>query len=204
MVLILEIVLLFIGLWALFSGKIPMGLNKFIFGKNACVLSPNKTRLMGLFFLTPLPVSFVVLFVLAIFFGSDATFYGIIFEFLYILFVVGIADFVLKKEKNHAIQEGRLEPDEPSEKKTRDYYLRLIIIFGIGLLSLVTFISGLFLLMLIFTSMEGGVYWAGNFWDNILPFILLFAIMGFALFGFFKLVQALRKNIVNKSEDLLT
>ena len=99
MILIFEALLFIIGIWALIAGKIPEKLNKILFGKHATELSENRTRLIGMLFISPLVVAFFLGFILAFFFNQDSvTFLGI-FEFLYLLFIVFVVTWMVKKEK---------------------------------------------------------------------------------------------------------
>jgi L-asparagine transporter-like permease len=99
MILIFEVLLFIIGLWALIAGKLPVKLNKILFGKHATELSSNKTRLIGLLFISPFILAFFVGLIFGIFFDQDNLIFLSVFEFLYLLFIVFVAAFMVKKEK---------------------------------------------------------------------------------------------------------
>lgn len=195
MLLIIELLFFVAGLWAIISGKIPPSLFKFLFGKGEYELPSNKARLFGLLLLSPLPASFLVSFLLTVLLGPQGVGYAVIFEYVYI-FVVIISSIIIarktrhpEKKENDSLQSVSI----PSEQKTSSYGVRLLIIFGIVILSCVTITGGGALLMVIISSITVGTRWTGNFWEDIFPFILMVAITGIGLFGTFKLTQILRK-----------
>jgi hypothetical protein len=195
MLLIIELLFLVAGLWAIISGKIPTGLFKFLFGKGEYELPSNKTRLFGLLLSSPLPASFLVSFILTIIFGTKGTGYAVVFEYIYILTVIILSTIIARKTRHpgkREIDNSQLVPST-SDQKTSSYGVRLLIIFGIVILGCVTITSGGSLLMVIISSMTVGTRWTGNFWEDIFPFILMIAIAGIGLFGIFKLAQVLRK-----------
>lgn len=195
MLLIIQLLFLVAGLWAIISGKIPTGLFRFLFGKGEYELSSDKARLFGLLLLSPLPAPFFVSILLTALLGSKATGYGIAFEYFY-LFAVIISSIIIARKTRHPEKQ---ETDNsksvatPSEQKVSSYGARLLIFFGIVILSCVTVTSGGSLLMVIISSITVGTRWTGNFWEDIFPFILMIAVTGIGLFGIFKLVQVLRK-----------
>lgn len=195
MLLIIELLFLVAGLWAIISGKIPASLFRFLFGKGEYELSSKKARLFGLLLLSPLPASFFVSILLTALIGSKATGYGIAFEYVY-LFAVIISSIIIARKTRHPEKQENDNSQSvatPSEQKASSYGVRLLIIFGIVILSCVTVTSGGSLLMVIISSITVGTRWTGNFWEDIFPFILMIAITGIGLFSIFKLVQVLRK-----------
>lgn len=195
MLLIIELLFFVAGLWAIISGKIPAGLFKFLFGKGEYELPSNKARLFGLLLLSPLPASFFVSFFLTVLLGTKGTGYGVAFEYIYLFAVITVSITIARKTRHLEKQENDnfQSVATPSEQKTSSYGVRLLIIFGIVILSCVTVTSGGSLLMVIISSVTVGTRWTGSFWEDIFPFILMIAITGIGLFGIFKLVQVLRK-----------
>ena len=195
MLLMIELLFLAAGLLAIISGKIPTGLLRFLFGKGEYELTSNKARLFGLLLLSPLPTSFFVSILLTALLGPNGTEYGVIFEYIYLFTVIIFSIFIARKTRHPEKQENDnpLSVATPSEQKTSSYGVRLLIIFGIVILSCVTVTSGGSLLMTIISSISVGTRWTGNFWEDIFPFILMVAVTGIGLFGIVKLVQVLRK-----------
>ena len=195
MLLIIELLFLVAGLWAIFSGKIPAGLFKFLFGKGEYELPSNKTRLFGLLLSSPLPASFFVSFLLTILLGAKGTGYAIVFEYIYIFAIIILSTIIARNTRRPEKQEidNSQSVASPSEQKTSSYGVRLLIIFGIVILGCITITSFGSLLMVIISSITVGTRLTGNFWEDIFPFILMIAITGIGLFGIFKLAQVLRK-----------
>jgi len=195
MLLIIELLFLVAGLWAIISGKIPAGLFKFLFGKGEYELSSIKTRLFGLLLSSPLPASSFVSFLLTILLGVKGTGYAVIFEYIYILTIIILSIIIARKTRHPETQEtdNSLLVTSLSKGKTSSHGLRLLIVFGIVILGCVTIASGGSILMVVISSITVGTRWTGNFWSDIFPFILMIAITGIGLFGIFKLVQILRK-----------
>ena len=99
MVLIFEILLFITGLWALIAGKLPTKLNRILFGRNATELSPNKTRLIGMLFISPVILAFFVGVIFGLFFDQQNIIFLTVFELLYLLFIIFVATLMVKKEK---------------------------------------------------------------------------------------------------------
>lgn len=76
-----------------------------------------------------------------------------------------------------------------TEQKTSNYGVRLLISFGVVFLGFITIVSFGSLLLVIISSITFGATWTGNFWEDIFPFILLFAITGIGVFGIYKIRQ---------------
>jgi hypothetical protein len=195
MLLIIELLFLATGLWAIYSGKIPVVLFNFLFGKGTYELSPNKTRLFGLFLASPLPASFFVSYILTSIVGAKATGIAIIFEIIYILVIITTSIIVAKKARHSGsiIVDNSPAASPPLARKTSNYGLRLLIIFGIVILGCITAVSAFSLLMVVISSITVGTRWTGDFWSDIFPFILTFAVIGIGSFGIIKLVQILRR-----------
>ena len=195
MLLIIELLFIVAGLWAFITGKLPVGLFKFLFGKGEYELTSNQTRIFGLFLASPLPVSFIGSFLLVLLLGERAVGYAIIFEYIYILTVIITSVIVARKARHPETKDiDNSLPDESSlEQKTNSYGSRLLIMSGIVILGLITACSIFSLIGAVISSVTYGVRVAGEFWEDIFPFILMFTIIGFGSFGIFKLVQKLRK-----------
>jgi hypothetical protein len=82
MLLIIELLFLVAGIWAIISGKITLGFLKFLFGNGDYKILPKQTRLLGIFIASPLPVSFIVSLIFIALFGTKGTGYAIIFEII--------------------------------------------------------------------------------------------------------------------------
>jgi len=195
MLLIIELLFLVAGLWAIISGRIPAGLFKFLFGKGEYELPSNKTRLFGLFLLSPLPASFFVSSLLTVLLGAKGTGYAIIFDYIYILIVI-ITSIIVSRKTRH-LETENTDNSQPisasSYQKTSNYGLRLLIIFGIVVLGCITLVSASSLIMVVISSVTVGTRWTGDFWSDIFPFIFSLMVIGIGSFSIFKLVQILRK-----------
>jgi hypothetical protein len=84
MLLILEIVMLPGGIWAIISGKVPT----FLVGGGKYHAEGLVARLIGVLFVLPLPIVFVGAFALGFLFGEGSKEYAILFE---IVVVAGTA-----------------------------------------------------------------------------------------------------------------
>ena len=87
MILVLEIIFLISGLWAIFTGKLPSTL----FSSAKYEIEGTAVRLLGVLLVLPLPVAFLGGVVLALLFGERATGYATIFEIVVVLGVAVIA-----------------------------------------------------------------------------------------------------------------
>ncbi len=70
--LIVEILMLIAGLWAMISGQFPETLFKLLFGKGEYELDSRNVRLLGLLWASPIPLTFVGGFIIAILFEDEA------------------------------------------------------------------------------------------------------------------------------------
>lgn len=103
MLLIVEIIMLIAGIWALATGKIP----SILFGGPHYKLEGRGVRLLGVILMLPIPVALSGGVVLALLFGEQASGYAILFELAAIL-VVAIAALVVARH----IRQPRVETDE--------------------------------------------------------------------------------------------
>jgi len=195
MLLIIELLFLFVGLWAIIVGKLPAGLFKLLFGQGDYELPPNQTRLFGLLLSSPFPVSTTVLLFLTNYFGIEGTGYAIIFEIVYILIIITTSIIIARKARHPETwdTDNRTSGATSEEKNTSGYGLRLLVMFGIGILGCITTISVLTFIGVVVSAVTVGTSPAGDFWSDIFPFIFMLMIIGIGLFGIFKLVQILRK-----------
>lgn len=195
MLLIIELLFLAAGVWAVISGKLPSGLFRFLFGKGEYELNPNKTRLFALMLISPLPVSYLVSFLLTAIMGEKATGYAFIFEIIYILVVTISSIFIARKMR----RPEAMRVDNPpavsisTEQKTNNYGLKLFIIIGIVFLGFITVISTFTLIMVVVSSLTVGTRWTGDFWQDIFPLLISFALIGLGTFGIVKLVKIIRR-----------
>jgi hypothetical protein len=77
---------------------------------------------------------------------------------------------------------------------SRSYGKRLLIIFGLALISFVTLIVGASLILTVYAMLRYGTTWTSDFLQDVLPFILMLAIVVFGGFGVFKLIAFLRRS----------
>ena len=77
----------------------------------------------------------------------------------------------------------------PSEKKIKNYGLRLLMMFGVVFLGFIT----LFIITITISSVTDGTLLEGNFWANIFSLIPVLIIAGIGAFSVFKLIQLLRR-----------
>ena len=87
------------GVWALITGEIPEGIKKFIFGKKTRDLSKRKTRLIGLFLISPYPLIILFILIITYFMGTKGT--GLIFwfEIIYVLLVFVVSLIIVKTDE---------------------------------------------------------------------------------------------------------
>lgn len=81
----------------------------------------------------------------------------------------------------------------PVQHKISSYGSRLLIMLGIVILGFITFVSAFSLIGVVISSITVGTRLTGNFWSDIFPFILSFAITAAGSFGVFRLVKVLRE-----------
>lgn len=84
MLLIVEIIFIVTGIWAIATAKLPA----FLFGGGQYKAEGAGVRGVGLLLLTPLPLTFILTIILYVIFGERATTYGAILEFF---IVIGVA-----------------------------------------------------------------------------------------------------------------
>lgn len=73
MLLILEIVFLITGAWAIIAGSLPPVLLSFLFGKGDYRVDENMMRLFGLLLVSPLPIAFIGSILLYAIWGEAAS-----------------------------------------------------------------------------------------------------------------------------------
>lgn len=194
MLLIIELLFFGAGLWAVVAGKLPTMLLSFLFGKGNYELSRDKTRLFGVFLLSPLPTTYLITFLLTILLGTKGAGYAIIFEIVYVLSTVIASIIIARKIRQPEIQTTATSSDSTiPEHKNASYGARLGVMFGIVVLACITSTTGLSLIGLIISALAGGTRLVGNFWADVFPFILLAIITGIGAFGIYRLVKALRR-----------
>lgn len=104
--LIVEILFLIGGLWAIVSGKLPSRLFKILFGKGEYMAEPRDARLFGLLLASPLLISLLLGFILSLLFGTEGLVYANILEILIIITVSTIAIFAARKFKHQPLDEA--------------------------------------------------------------------------------------------------
>jgi hypothetical protein len=90
--LIIEILMLIAGVWAIATGKIP----SILFGGAKYKLEGRGVRLLGLILVLPIPLSFITVIILAFIVGDQATEYSGLIEVIIVL-VCGIAAVVVSR-----------------------------------------------------------------------------------------------------------
>ncbi len=97
--LIIELLFLLDGIWAIIFGKIPTGLFNFLFGLGEYKFPPTQTRLFGLLLVSPLPVSYIISILFTSLFGANGAVYATIFEAAYILIIMGTSIIIVRKAR---------------------------------------------------------------------------------------------------------
>jgi hypothetical protein len=97
--LIIELLFLLDGIWAIIFGKIPTGLFNFLFGLGEYKFPPTQTRLFGLLLASPLPVSYGISLLFTNLFGANGAVYATIFEFIYILVIMVTSIIIVRRAK---------------------------------------------------------------------------------------------------------
>ena len=104
--------------------------------------------------------------------------------------LVGVGFSYKKRSRTLKQISENIETDNlPSEKRIKNYGLRLLIMFGVVFLGFVT----LFIITITISSVTNGTLLEGNFWTNVFSFIPVLIIEGIGVLGVFKLIQLLRK-----------
>ena len=98
--LVIELLFLLDGIWAIIFGKLPTGLFNFLFGLGEYKFPPKQTRLFGLFLSSPLPVSYVISLLLTNLFGAKGAEYATIFEIIYILIIMAASIIIVRKARD--------------------------------------------------------------------------------------------------------
>ncbi len=198
MLLIIEILFLVAGLWAIIAGRMPAGLFRVLFGKGQYELPPPQARLFGLLLSSPFPLSFLVAFLLGGWLGQAGLAYSTIFEALYVVAITVTSIVVARKIRRPEIPQTN--PAEaavssptaaPPPRRIQSYGARLLIMLGLVVLGFITLVSGLTLITTVVSLIVFGGRWTGDFWSDIFPFILVLGITGIGLFGGIKLYKLL-------------
>ena len=194
MLLIIEILFLAVGLWAMVTGKVPESIFRFLFGKGEYGLSSIQPRLLGVLLASPLPVVLMVSVVLSIAVGDRATGYSLVFEVIYIVSIAIVTTIVARRLKGSQLAhiENISSTNVRLPHEQRRYATRLLIIAGIAILSCVTVTSGGTLIMTLASMVIYGATWTGNFWSDIFPFIAVISVTGLGILGIFKLFRLYR------------
>ena len=194
MLLVIELMFLATGLWAVVSGRLPASLFRLLFGKGEYELPPPRARLYGILLASPLPAALSASFLLAALLGERAIGVTIAVEYLYLLAVI-IASIVIARRIRRPLEVGlpQSSPEAGSEpRRPRSYATRLLIILGLALLSCIVPVSVFTLIVTVVSTLRYGTRITGDFSQDILPFILLVAVIGLGLFAGLKLIRLLR------------
>jgi predicted permease len=97
--LIVDVLFLIDGLWAVIFGKLPTGLFNFLFGLGEYKFPQDKTRLFGLLLSSPLPTYFLASLILTNLLGEKGAEYAIIFGVIYILIIITASIIIVRKAK---------------------------------------------------------------------------------------------------------
>lgn len=108
--LIIELLLLLDGVWAIIFGNLPVGLFNFLFGLGEYKFSPTRTRLFGVLLSSPIPVSYLVSLLLTKLYGAQGAVYATTFEAIYILAIMTASVIIVRNAKDHEIRERKSKP----------------------------------------------------------------------------------------------
>ena len=89
MLLVIELLFLGAGTWAITRGRLPALPFRLLFGKGRYELPPTQARLFGLLIASPWPVTLAVALALAALLGQKSIGYSIVFEYAYDALVIG-------------------------------------------------------------------------------------------------------------------
>lgn len=196
MLLVIEILFLIIGVWGLIAGKFPGGLFKVAFGKGEYNLPPSKARLFALLLISPLPLSFLVGFVLGMIFGQEGVTYAMIFEVVYDLAVITTAVIIARRVRQpNIVMSSEMPPPLTGFPNTKILTpaKKTGLIFLIGILGFIVFTSLGAVIITLLSDYLYGVKSTGNFWSDIFPFILMFLIISGGIVGIIQIAKRLRR-----------
>ena len=103
--LIVEILMLIAGLWALITGKLPETLFKVLFGKGKYYIDSKNARLLGILLALPIPLVFISGLVLSMFFGGDSVLYAALLEIVIVIVVSIISMVIARRIKNNSSEQ---------------------------------------------------------------------------------------------------
>jgi flagellar basal body-associated protein FliL len=141
MLLTIEIIFLFAGIWALVAGKLP----SFLFGGPKYRLEGGRVRLLGVILMLPIPIALVGGVVIGLLFGEQAEAYAMLFEIVAVLGVGIVAVIVgrlirrplVEAEGEQATQEAEeAEIEAEIGRKVQGSFIYLLL-SGLGFTSIV-------------------------------------------------------------------
>ena len=194
MLLVIELLFLGAGLWALLSGKLPAGLLRILFGKGEYDLPASQARWYGLLLASPLPAALSVSFILAVALGERYRGPALAFEYIYLISVV-IASLVIARKIRRPSERVPVQtyPEAAqAPRQGRSYGARLLIILGLAILSCIAVGAAGTLVMTLIASLAVGTRVTGDFSQDVLPFLLLVVTIAVALAASLRLLKLLR------------
>jgi len=183
------------GLWALIAGKLPAGLLRLLFGKGEYQVPTARARLYGLILASPLPAAFLVSALLRVILGSKVTGPAIAFEYFYLVTIIIASIFVtrsLRRPIEARVAEASVAT-EPGRRPEISYATRLVIIFGLAVLTFITLVAAGSLVMTIVSLLRFGGTVTGDFSKDFLPFIIVTIVVALGVFGSIKLIKLLKR-----------
>ena len=102
MLLVIELLFLGAGTWAITRGRLPALPFRLLFGKGRYELPPTQARLFGLLIASPWPVTLAVALALAALLGQQSVTYSIIFEYVYDVLVIAATVLIARKIRRPA------------------------------------------------------------------------------------------------------
>jgi len=98
--LIVGVLFLIDGIWAIIFGKLPAGLFNFLFGLGEYKFPENQTRLFGLLLASPLLITYILSLILTSLLGAKGTGYAIVFGIMYILIITAASTIIVRNAKD--------------------------------------------------------------------------------------------------------
>lgn len=163
--LIVEILLLIAGFWALITGEIPTKLFRVLFGKGDYNATARQARLFGLLLASPIPLTFLGTIIIGILYGSEETELLNGLEMIILIAVCIVAVLIVRSFKSQPADEV-IGTKQQEELKTKRPNIRTRIIRILAIL-----VGGFVLIPLIFYL----VAWGLSYQEGALSEIIIFA-----------------------------
>jgi len=177
MLIISETILFIIGIIIVISGKLPKIVITLLLGIDNLELPKKIIRIIGIFILSPAPVALLVSIILTIFFGDRYKTFNQVFEIAY-LFIMLILLVLFSRRVSHLLKSNSKKLN--SSNKERMLLIELykpILLIGITITSLLTFVIVLNLPIITNIIFQSKVNGTENIWDIIVPYLILIPII---------------------------